>query len=396
MACSPVPFHPPARLLMGPGPSNLHPRVVEALASPLLGHMDPLVLGLLAEVQELLRGVFGTRNPLTLAVSGTGSAGIEACLTGLIEPGDPVVVEVHGFFGGRLADMAARAGADVTRVEAPWGRAADLEALRLAVKKSPPRLIAVVHAETSTGVLQPLADVAAIAREAGSALFVDCVTSLGGMPIEAEELGLAAAASCSQKCLGAPPGLAPITMSPEAAARLRDRAQPLPFYLDLSLIARYWNGDHAYHHTLPVNLIYALHEALLLAAEEGESERRRRHERHGAALAAGLEDLGLTILAAPGDRLPMLTAVRIPDGVDDAAVRRRLLEDFNLEIGGGLGELKGRVWRIGLMGETSRMNHVILLLAALGRLLGRSPEKVGQAIDAAGARAEATTTSGAR
>lgn len=389
------PFHPPARLLMGPGPSNLHPRVREALAAPLLGHMDPLVLGLLADVQALLRGVFGTENPLTLAVSGTGSAGIDACLAGLIEPGDRVLVEVHGFFGGRLVEMAARAGGAVTKVEAPWGRAADLEALRRAAREVKPRVIAAVHAETSTGVVQPLADVAAIAGEVEADLFVDCVTSLGGMPLHADRLGLAAAASCSQKCLGSPPGLAPVTVSPRAAARLAARKHPVPFYFDLPLIARYWSGDHAYHHTLPVNLVYALREGLRLAAEEGESERHRRHVRHGAALAAGLEELGLEILAAPLDRLPMLTAVRIPAGTDDAAVRRRLLEEFHLEIGGGLGELKGRIWRIGLMGETSRMNHVILLLAALGRVLERSPDAIGQAIDTAGAVAD-TPPVGAR
>ncbi len=383
-----APFHPPARLLMGPGPSNLHPRVREALAAPLLGHMDPLVLGLLADVQALLRDVFGTENPLTLAVSGTGSAGIEACLAGLIEPGDRVLVEVHGFFGGRLVEMVTRAGGAVTKVEAPWGRAADLDALRRAAREVRPRVIAVVQAETSTGVRQPLDEVAAIARELEADLFVDCVTSLGGMPLHADRLGLAAAASCSQKCLGSPPGLAPVTVSPHAAARLAARRQPVPFYLDLPLIARYWGGDHAYHHTLPVNLVYALREGLRLAAEEGDGERHRRHARHGAALAAGLEALDLEILAAPADRLPMLTAVRIPAGADDAAVRRRLLDEFHLEIGGGLGELKGRVWRIGLMGETSRMNHVILLLAALGRMLERSPDAIGQAIDTAGAVAD--------
>jgi alanine-glyoxylate transaminase/serine-glyoxylate transaminase/serine-pyruvate transaminase len=380
---------------MGPGPSNLHPRVREALSAPLLGHMDPLVLGLLGDVQALLRGVFGAENPLTLAVSGTGSAGIEACLAGLIEPGDRALVEVHGFFGGRLVEMAARAGGAVTKVEAPWGHPADLDALRRAARETKPRVIAAVHAETSTGVVQPLAELAAIAREVEADLVIDCVTSLGGMPLGADRLGLAAAASCSQKCLGSPPGLAPVTVSPRAATRLAARKHAVPFYLDLPLIARYWSGDHAYHHTLPVNLVYALREGLRLAAEEGEAECYRRHARHGAALAAGLEALGLEILAAPADRLPMLTAVRIPAGTDDAAVRRRLLEEFNLEIGGGLGELKGKLWRIGLMGETSRMNHVILLLAALGRVLGRSPEAIGQAIDTAGAVAD-TETIGAR
>lgn len=369
---------------MGPGPANIHPRVRDALGAPLLGHLDPKFLDILAEVQELLRPTFATRNPLTLAVSGTGSAGIEASLGGLIEPGDRVVIGIHGFFGGRMAEMAERAGGEVTRVEAPWGRPLDLEDLRRACRAAAPELVAVVHAETSTGVLQPLEEVAAIAREAEALLFVDCVTSLGGLPFAADALGLAAASSCSQKCLGCTPGLAPVTVSPAAAARMAARRHRGSFYLDLPLIARYWNGDHAYHHTAPVSLIYALREALRLAAEEGEAERWRRHAQNGAALVAGLEALGLEILAPVGHRLPMLTAVRVPAGVDEAAVRRRLLDEFNLEIGGGLGEIKGKVWRIGLMGESSRMNHVILVLAALGRVLDKPAQAVGQAIERAG------------
>jgi alanine-glyoxylate transaminase/serine-glyoxylate transaminase/serine-pyruvate transaminase len=386
----------PSRLLMGPGPANIHPRVRDALGAPLLGHLDPVFIGILGEVQDLLRSVFDTRNPLTLAVSGTGSAGIEACLQGLIEPNDSVVVGVQGFFGGRMAEMAARAGAQVTRVEAPWGSPLDLEALRRNCKAAKPRLIGVVHAETSTGVHQPLEEVAAIARKHEALLVVDCVTSLGGLPLVQsgqgiDELGIDAAASCSQKCLGSPPGLAPVTVSPRAAARMAERRRSVAFYLDLPLIARYWNGDHAYHHTAPVSMICALREALRLVIEEGQAERWRRHAQNGAALVAGLEALGLEILAPAGHRLPMLTAVHVPPGMDDAATRRRLLDEFNLEIGGGLGELKGRVWRIGLMGETSRMNHVILLLAALGRILGRSPQSVGLAIEQAGLVAAAGT-----
>jgi alanine-glyoxylate transaminase/serine-glyoxylate transaminase/serine-pyruvate transaminase len=253
-----------------------------------------------------------------------------------------------------------------------------------------------VHAETSTGVHQPLEEVAAIARKHEALLVVDCVTSLGGLPLVQsgqgiDELGIDAAASCSQKCLGSPPGLAPVTVSPRAAARMAERRRSVAFYLDLPLIARYWNGDHAYHHTAPVSMICALREALRLVIEEGQAERWRRHAQNGAALVAGLEALGLEILAPAGHRLPMLTAVHVPPGMDDAATRRRLLDEFNLEIGGGLGELKGRVWRIGLMGETSRMNHVILLLAALGRILGRSPQSVGLAIEQAGLVAAAGT-----
>ena len=379
----------PSRLLMGPGPSNVHPRVREALAAPVLGHLDPLVLAMLAEIQDRLRVQFGTVHPLTLAVSGTGSAGIESCLAGLIESGDRVVVEVRGFFGERMAEMAARAGGQVTRVESPWGQPADLDRLRETCRTVRPRILAAVHAETSTGVGLALEQVAAIAREVEAELVVDCVTSLGGMPVEVDRYGITAAASCTQKCLGAPPGLSPVTVSPPAAARIAARRQPTTFYLDLPLIARYWSGDHAYHHTIAVNLIYALREALTLAAEEGPGARHARHARHGAALALGLEALGLEILAPVAHRIPMLTAVRVPAQVsDEAAIRRHLLTAFNLEIGGGLGELKGKIWRIGLMGETSRMNHVVMLLTALGQVLGVAPSAIGWAIEAAGSQVE--------
>ena len=379
----------PSRLLMGPGPSNVHPRVREALAAPVLGHLDPLVLAMLSEIQDRLRVQFGTANPLTLAVSGTGSAGIESCLASLIEPGTRVVVEVRGFFGGRLAEMAARAGAEVTRVDSPWGQPADLDRLRAACRTARPQLLACVHAETSTGVGLPLDQVAAIAREVDAELVIDCVTSLGGMPVEVDRHGIAAAASCTQKCLGAPPGLSPITVSPRAEARIAARQRPTTFYLDLPLIARYWSGDHAYHHTIAVNLIYALREALALAAEEGPAARHARHARHGAALALGLEALGLEILAPAAHRIPMLAAVRVPAQVsDEAAIRRHLLTAFNLEIGGGLGELKGKIWRIGLMGETSRVNHVVMLLTALGQVLGVSSSAIGWAIEAAGSQVE--------
>ena len=375
----------PSRLLLGPGPSHLHPRVREALAYPLLGHMDPFVLGFLPEIQALLRREFGTANPLTLAVSGTGTAGIESCLAGLIEAGDRVVVETHGYFGERMADIAARAGAEVTRVASPWGQPADLDQLRQTCRATRPRLVAAVHAETSTGVALPLGEVAAIAEEAGAELVIDCVTSLGGMPVEVDRHRIAAAASCSQKCLGAPPGLAPVTLSPAAEARVRARRRPASFYLDLPLIHRYWSGDHAYHHTIPVPLFYALREALRMADEEGAAARHARHVRHGAALAAGLGALGLEILAPPAHRLPMLTAVQVPPAVnDEAAIRRRLLEDFDLEVGGGLGELKGKVWRIGLMGEGSRMEHLTPLLSALGQVLGLPAAAITEAETAAG------------
>jgi alanine-glyoxylate transaminase/serine-glyoxylate transaminase/serine-pyruvate transaminase len=348
--------------------------------------MDPFVLGLLAEIQALLRRELGTANALTLAVSGTGTAGIESCLAGLIEPGDPVVVETHGYFGERMAEIATRAGAEVTRVASPWGQPADLDQLRQRCRSVRPRLLAAVHAETSTGVALPLGEVAAIAEEAGADFVLDCVTSLGGMPVDVDRHRIAAAASCSQKCLGAPPGLAPVTLSPKAEARFKARRRPCSFYLDLPLIQRYWSGDHAYHHTIPVPLFYALLEALRMSGEEGAAVRHERHARHGAALTAGLGALGLEILAPPAHRLPMLTAVRVPAKVtDEAAVRRRLLEEFDIEIGGGLGELKGKVWRIGLMGEGSRMEHVTPLLGALGQVLGLSAGAITEAEIAAGA-----------
>ena len=360
----------PARLLLGPGPSPVHPRVLAALAEPVLGHLDPCFLAIMAETRDLLRQVFGTENELTIPVSGTGSAGLEASLVNLLEPGDRAVVGVAGVFGERLAEVAARYGAEVHTVEAEWGRPLDPDAVRRAARAANPKLIAVVHAETSTGVRQDLAPIAAIARECGALTVVDAVTSLGGLEVAVDELGLDFVYSGTQKCLSCPPGLAPVTVSARAREAIAARRRPVAsWYLDLGLVQRYWSQERFYHHTAPVNMIYALHEALGLIMAEGLAAVWRRHAANAAGALAGLAALGLEPLVAPAERLPSLVVVKVPAGVDEAAVRAALRERYNIEIGGGLGPLKGRVWRIGLMGHGSRWQHVTFLLAALGEIL---------------------------
>lgn len=364
----------PQRLLMGPGPSEPHPRVLQAMASPVLGHLDPAFVALMDQVQSDLRAVFGTGNPVTLPLSGTGSAGMEAAFVNFVEPGDRVVIGVAGAFGERMAEIAGRCGARVERVEAPWGSPVDPEDLRRAAREGAD-IIAVVHAETSTGVAQPLEPVAEIAREAGALLLVDAVTSLGGIPVDVDRVGIDVAYSGSQKCLGAPPGLAPLTVSPRGLERLERRTRPVPsWYLDLTLLTRYWRegGSRFYHHTAPISMVYALAEALAVLMEEGLEARFERQRRLGRALQAGLEAMGLALFAAEGYRLPMLTTVRVPEGVDDAAVRRALLEDYGIEIAGGLGPVAGVIWRIGLMGGACHPRHVMTLLAALDDLLARA------------------------
>ncbi len=381
------PVAPPSRVLMGPGPSDVPPSVLRALSAPTVGHLDPAFLSVMDEVREMLRTVFGTANELTMPMSGTGSAGMETCVVNLVEPGDRVLVGVHGVFGTRLAEVARRAGAEVETVEAPWGRPLDPDDFRR-VAKAGYDVLCVVHAETSTGVLTDLAPFAAIARETDALLLVDAVTSLGGVPVEADRHGLDAVYSGTQKCLSCPPGLSPITLSDRARQKLASRRSPVrSWYLDLNLIARYWGGERAYHHTAPVNMIYALHEALRLVLDEGLEQRYRRHRDHADALARGLEAMGLVLPVPEGSRLPPLTLVQAPDGVDEAAVRRHLLEQFGLEIGGGLGELKGKAWRIGLMGSSATTRHVTLCLAALADALhaqGFTPR--GDALAAARAR----------
>jgi alanine-glyoxylate transaminase/serine-glyoxylate transaminase/serine-pyruvate transaminase len=360
----------PRRLLLGPGPSPVPPRVLAALAQPTLGHLDPALLALLDELRDGLRACFGTANPLTLAMSGTGSAGMETVMVNLVEPGDRVVVGVCGVFGGRLAEVARRAGGEVTTVEAPWGQPVPLDALGAAIDRARPQVVALVHAETSTGVRQPLDGLGDLVRAHDALLVLDCVTSLAGMPVEVDAWGVDAAYAGTQKCLSCPPGLAPVTLGERAVARLDRRAHPVAsWYLDLSLIRRYWGGERAYHHTAPVNMLYALHEALRLVAEEGLPARFARHRAAHARLLEHLDALGLPLVSAEGHRLPMLNAVAAPAGVDEAAVRRRLLLEHDLEIGGGLGVFAGRAWRIGLMGHGATVESADAVGAALRTLL---------------------------
>jgi len=337
------------------------------MATPLVGHLDPQFLDLMEETKTLLRWLFRTRNELTIPISGTGSAGMEACLVNLLEEGDEAVIGVNGVFGSRMLDIAQRCGARAIAVEAPWGRivdAADIAAALHRCKK--PKVVAVVHAETSTGVWQPLDEIASLAREAGALFVVDAVTSLGGVPVEVDAWGIDACYSGTQKCLSCPPGLAPITFSERAMDAIHRRRTKVPsWYLDMTMIARYWGSERFYHHTAPISMIYALREALRLVHEEGLEARFARHRLHAGALAAGLTALGVPLAAEEGFRAPMLTLCAIPDGVDDLSVRKRLLSEFHIEIGGGLGIFKGKMWRIGLMGETAQRGNVITALDAL-------------------------------
>jgi alanine-glyoxylate transaminase/serine-glyoxylate transaminase/serine-pyruvate transaminase len=363
----------PRRLLLGPGPSNVHPRVREAMAQPLVGHLDPVFLAVLEEVKANLRRLFGTRNAMTLPLSGTGSAGMEACFANLLEPGDDVVIGVAGVFGERMADVARRIGARVTRVETPPGTVLEDAAMGEAIRRVRPRAVAFVHAETSTGVLQPVPAIAAAAREAGALVVLDCVTSLGGLPLSLDEWGIDAAYSGTQKCLSCPPGLAPASFSARAVERVRTRRTPVQsWYFDLGLLAGYYGAERVYHHTAPISAILGLAEGLRMVEEEGMEIRTKRHTESARALVEGLRPLGFTPHVAEAHRLPMLTALRLPDAVTgggDAALRGRLLDRYGIEVGGGLGALAGRIWRIGLMGENARLTNVEALLNALRREL---------------------------
>ncbi|HYC76277.1 MAG TPA: aminotransferase class V-fold PLP-dependent enzyme [Planctomycetota bacterium] len=366
------PLRTPPRLTLGPGPSPVAAETLRALATPPLGHLDPAFLAVMDETQARLRETFRTTSPATLAVSGTGGAGMEAVLVNLVEAGDRVVVGQAGEFGRRLADQARRLGATVDVVEATPGAQVPLDALRRAAESSPTAAVAVVHAETSTGVLQDLDGLGEVCRRAGALLLVDCVTSLGGVAFAFDASGIDAAFSCSQKCLGAPPGLAPVAFSERALERFRRRRTPPPSrYFDLGLLLDYWGGARTYHHTLSSTLVYALHEGLGLLLDEGLDAAAARHRRVQRFLIDGLADLGLEPFVDAASRLPMVTAVRVPDGVDDAATRAALLSRFGVEIGGGLGALKGRVWRIGHMGHGAREEAMLAVLGALRVVLGR-------------------------
>ncbi|MEH2255699.1 alanine--glyoxylate aminotransferase family protein [Nostoc sp.] len=365
-----TPLEIPSRLLLGPGPSNAHPTVLQAMNTSPVGHLDPAFLTLMDEIQSLLRYVWQTENSLTIAVSGTGTAAMEATIANAVEPGDVVLIGVAGYFGNRLVDMAGRYGADVRTITKPWGQVFNLDELQTALKTHRPAILALVHAETSTGARQPLEGVADLCREFGTLLLVDTVTSLGGVPLFLDAWGVDLAYSCSQKGLGCPPGASPFTMSARAVEKLQQRQTKVAnWYLDMLLLGKYWGAERTYHHTAPINLYYALREALRLLAEEGLANSWQRHQKNVEYLWEGLENLGLSMHVEQEYRLPTLTTVRIPPGVDGKAIARQLLNEHNIEIGGGLGELAGKVWRVGLMGFNSRKESVDQLLAALRQIL---------------------------
>jgi alanine-glyoxylate transaminase/serine-glyoxylate transaminase/serine-pyruvate transaminase len=366
---------PPQRLLMGPGPSNPAPEVLEVMAKPMVGHLDPYFLEVMDRTMSMLRVVFRTDNHHTIPMSGTGTSGLETIMLNLIEPGDDVVVGVIGYFGQRLVEMASRAGANVRTVEAGFGDIIEPQRFEDELKKRPAKLVALVHAETSTGAAQPVTEVAEITQRRDALIAVDCVTSLGGMPVEIDAWGIDAAGSCSQKCLGAPPGLGPVTFGPRAMEAVKQRThKPTTWYMDLELLFQYW-GDtggtkqRAFHHTAPVSSIYAFHEALRLVLEEGLEQRWLRHREAHEMLVTGLERLGLALFTPEGHRLPMLNVINIPDGVDDAEVRAALL-DRGVEISGGFGPLKGKTWRVGLMGTNADRDRIDRLLDSLEEVLG--------------------------
>lgn len=361
---------PPNRLLLGPGPSPVNSGVLEAISSPIVGHLDPWFLELLDEIARMLRETFLTRNELTFAISGTGSAGMEAAIANVVEPDDEVIVGVIGAFGERIAEMARRQGATVVRVEAPWGSSLDPELIEEAVLAHPgAKAVALVHAETSTGVWQPLAEVGDLVRRTDALLLVDAVTSLAGIELRVDEWGVDVCFSGTQKCLSVPPGLSPITFSAQALQRIEQRATPITsWYLDATMIRRYWGSERVYHHTPPISMLLGLAEGLRIVASEGLEARWARHAEVGLHLQSEMISRGFTLFAAEKDRLPQLTSVLLPEGSDDRSLRKRLLEDYGIEVGGGLGDFAGKMWRIGLMGEGARHENVERLLAAIDEL----------------------------
>jgi alanine-glyoxylate transaminase / serine-glyoxylate transaminase / serine-pyruvate transaminase len=357
---------------MGPGPSNVAPPVLQAMAMPLLGHLDPVFVKMMDEIKAMLRAVFLTKNEMTFPVSGTGSAGMEFCFVNLIEPGDEVIIGVNGVFGTRMVDVAERCGAKVTKVEAQWGRIIEAQQIADALKGRRPKLVAIVHAETSTGALTPVEEISKLAHDAGALFLLDTVTSLGGCPVRIDDWQVDAVYSGTQKCLSAPPGLAPVSLSPRAMEVATKRSKKVQsWYLDVNLLASYWGQERVYHHTAPISMNYALHEALRLVLVEGLENRWNRHKQNHELLVKGLQDLGLSIGSQPGHQLWQLNAVTVPEGVDEAAVRKSLLNDHGIEVGAGLGPMKGKIWRIGLMGETSSPENVQRCLTALKQILKR-------------------------
>lgn len=371
---APPPLNPPERLLMGPGPSNPDPRVLQAMTANPVGHLDPYFVELMDQTMGALRAVYRTQNHHTLPISATGSAGLETIMTNLLEDGDSAVVAVMGYFGQRLAEMARRAGAEVRVVEVGPGETVDPAAIDAELQKKPAKLVAFVHAETTTGACQPIAPMVEVARRHGALVAMDCVTSLGGIPIDIDALGVDAAGSCSQKCIGAPPGLAPITIGPRAMEAVRARkTKPHTWYFDLALLFQYWgeksgNRTRAFHHTAPIAMIYGFHEALRIILEEGLEARWNRHQTAHEALVRGIDGLGLSLYPPAQNRCATINVVRAPEGVDEARVRRRLLE-MGVEMSGGLGQLAGKVWRIGVMGYNAQVPRVERFVNALGEAL---------------------------
>jgi alanine-glyoxylate transaminase/serine-glyoxylate transaminase/serine-pyruvate transaminase len=382
-------FNPPVRTLMGPGPSDVHPRILEAMSRPTIGHLDPLFVGMMEEVKELLQYAFQTSNALTLPVSAPGSAGMESCFANLVEPGDKVIVCQNGVFGGRMKENVERCGGEAVMVQDPWGRAVDPHKVQDALNaNADAKIVAFVHAETSTGAQSDAKTLVELAHKHDCLAIVDSVTSLAGTPLKVDEWGIDAIYSGTQKCLSCTPGLSPVSFSEAAAEKIKNRPDKVQsWFLDMNLVMGYWGGGakRAYHHTAPVNALYGLHEALVMLQEEGIENAWARHAANHNALKAGLEALGLTFIVPQEERLPQLNAVSIPEGVDDAAVRGRLLNEFNLEIGAGLGDLAGKVWRIGLMGHSSRAENIVLCIAALEAVLADmgAPINTGVALSAA-------------
>ena len=368
---TPTAFSPPNRLLLGPGPSNAAPAVLDAMQRSLVGHLDPAFIGMMEEIKSMLRHVFQTENEMTLPVSATGSAGMEACFVNLLERGDEVVIGVNGVFGTRMCDVAERCGATVTKVEAEWGTIIEPSILAAALDGRQPKLVAVVHAETSTGALTPVKELSRLAHDAGALFLLDAVTSLGGCPVAIDDWQVDAVYSGTQKCLSCPPGLAPISFSPRAMEVITGRKTKVQsWYLDMNFLASYWGSERVYHHTAPISMNYGLHEALRLVVEEGLEARWARHRQAHESLKAGLAKLGLSITSQEGHQLWQLNAVGVPDGADEAGVRGRLLSDFGIEVGPGLGPMKGKIWRVGLMGHNATTANVERFLDALGQCLG--------------------------
>lgn len=382
-------FHPPQRTLMGPGPSDVSPRVLAAMARPTIGHLDPQFIAMMDELKALLQYAFQTSNELTMPVSGPGSAGMETCFVNLVEPGDKVIVCQNGVFGGRMKENVERCGATAIMVDHAWGEPVDPHRLEDALRKNADAaIVAFVHAETSTGAQSDAKALADIARRYDCLTIVDTVTSLGGTPLKVDEWGLDAVYSGSQKCLSCTPGLSPVTFSARALDAIRNRKHKVQsWFMDMNLVMGYWGSGakRAYHHTAPINALYGLHEALVILQEEGLEHAWRRHRNNHEALRAGIEAMGLSFVVRPDARLPQLNSIYIPEGIDDGAVRKELLDRYQLEIGAGLGVMAGKVWRVGLMGHASNPRNVLLCLAALDDVLSRHGARINNGVAAAAA-----------